>query len=169
MLETRTKERNAHCVITHLSRLFHMHELVYGNGFSRGIWVFWDLSSINLNLLEKTNQHITFSACETGCRSRNFHLSAVYASPNWQVRRQLWENLPELHSTHFTSDFSWLQVGDFNYILSHQDKMGGRADPFSLPNREFKEFLDSTSVSRKSTTLAPPLPGVIIDGGHRRF
>ncbi|XP_070027616.1 uncharacterized protein [Nicotiana sylvestris] len=49
-------------------------------------------------------------------------LSTIYASPYYQLRDILWNNLLNLHNTVSTS---WLIGGDFNEILEAKERFGG--------------------------------------------
>lgn len=61
LLETRLREENATKHIKKLNHMFAKHELTYGNGFSGGIWVFWNPHQIGLTVLCKSDQQISFT------------------------------------------------------------------------------------------------------------
>ena len=50
-------------------------------------------------------------------------LSAIYASPRRSERRILWENLKIIAGLH---NLPWVMLGDFNDILSCDEKWGGK-------------------------------------------
>ena len=54
-------------------------------------------------------------------------LSAIYASPRYVERQLLWDNLSMVTGLH---SFPWVIVGDFNEMLSGDDKFGG--NPVSI-------------------------------------
>lgn len=62
----------------------------------------------------------------------SFYLSCVYGHPNQSLRHDLWHKLEEIKSAR---NGPWLLVGDFNEILSKDEKIGGR-------EREEKSFED---------------------------
>lgn len=49
-------------------------------------------------------------------------ISAIYASPKYSGRRLLWNNLALAASLH---NLPWVMLGDFNEILSSNEKFGG--------------------------------------------
>ena len=55
-------------------------------------------------------------------QSHNFLLTAIYASPNFNKRKMLWEYLKILAPS---VNLSWFLLGDFNEMLTKDEKMGG--------------------------------------------
>lgn len=53
----------------------------------------------------------------------NFYLSCVYGDPILQYRHFLWERLERIGTTRHDP---WILMGDFNEILSNDEKKGGR-------------------------------------------
>ncbi|XP_024041873.1 uncharacterized protein LOC127898857 [Citrus sinensis] len=104
-------------------------------GFSGGIWLLWR-SSIEVEVLINHRQFIHFKIC----RNNVFvsWVTAVYASPNPMLRRQLWchmENLAPLIQE------PWLIGGDFNSILYASEKQGGVARNSGVCNL-FRKWFD---------------------------
>jgi len=64
-----------------------------------------------------------FSGVKNG-NEKEWLLSAVYASPDAQVRKPLWGYLKKLDDA---INFPWLVVGDLNEVVSGNEKQGGRA------------------------------------------
>ena len=67
---------------------------------------------------------------------------AIYASPRLAERRILWENLKIVAHLH---NLPWLMLGDFNEILSEEDKFGGNRANVNKA-LEFKECLDDCNI-----------------------
>jgi hypothetical protein len=66
-------------------------------------------------------------------------LSCIYSSPYTFNKPQFWDNMMQL-GTKFNGP--WLCIGDFNMILSQQDKMGGL--PYASSSTDyFHEFVNS--------------------------
>ena len=65
-------------------------------------------------------------------------LTCIYASPRFVERKLLWGNLSNVALLH---DLPWVILGDFNELLSNDDKSGG--NPINM-NRalRFKDCLD---------------------------
>lgn len=94
---------------------------VYQAGSTRagGILVAWKIARLQCELLHKDRQVIHLGVHLSG-KIRGV-LSAVYASTNATVRSQVWDSLRGIDF----AAFPWLILGDFNCILSQQDKRGG--------------------------------------------
>ena len=85
-------------------------------GFSGGIWLLWR-SSIEVEVLINHRQFIHFKIC----LNKTFvsWVTAVYASPNPMIRRQLWSHMENLAPS---IRGPWLIGGDFNSILYASEK-----------------------------------------------
>lgn len=79
-------------------------------GFSGGIWVMWEEGEVDIKLLEA---HRSFLHMEvrSGLGQR-WVLTAVYVSPQAQIRQFLWDDLDKLEV-----EKPWLLIGDFNCVL----------------------------------------------------
>ena len=69
-------------------------------------------------------------------------ISPIYASPRIAERKILWENLTQVAQLH---NMPWLLLGDFNEILSSENKFGGRSINLNRA-LDFKECLDTCSL-----------------------
>ena len=68
-------------------------------------------------------------------------MTTIYASPRLAERRILWENLKIVAHLH---NLPLLMLGDFNEILSGEDKFGGNQVNVNKA-LEFKECLDAVT------------------------
>ena len=93
---------------------------------------------VKINLLSAMEQeiHVTVKVCASNF---SWLFSEIYASPRIAERRILWANLEEVGQLH---NLPWLMIGDFNEILSGEDKFGGNHINLNRP-LEFKSCLDS--------------------------
>jgi hypothetical protein len=53
-----------------------------------------------------------------------WRLTGIYGEPRWEYKHLTWEALRSLHGN---LSLPWLALGDFNEILFHHEKEGGRA------------------------------------------
>ncbi|KAL7185376.1 hypothetical protein ACSBR2_027337 [Camellia fascicularis] len=91
--------------------------------FSGGIWLLWNDLEIDCEVLLTTEQEI-HAWIKVPSNPSPWLFSAIYASPHYNQRCILWDNLMLLSNTHSSP---WLMLGDFNEILTSADKFGGRA------------------------------------------
>ncbi|CAL9017859.1 unnamed protein product, partial [Prunus brigantina] len=99
---------------------FNCFEVVDAIGFSGGLWLLWNDSKVTVEIVGTSDQSI--SACVSWPGQPPWMFTAIYASPNRVKREKLWEYLTFVAESH---DLPWLLAGDFNDILSTDDKMGG--------------------------------------------
>lgn len=91
-------------------------------------------------MLSSTEQeiHATVKVCDFDLSSL---ISPIYASPRVAERKILWANLTQVAKLH---NIPWL-LGDFNEVLSSEDKLGGRNINLNRA-LDFKECLDSCNL-----------------------
>ena len=98
----------------------------------------WKKEEAKVDLLTATEQeiHATVKVCHSNL---SWFISAIYVSSHLVKRRLVWSNLSEIAKLH---NLPWLMLGDFNEVLSSEEKFGG--NQINL-NRalEFKECLDN--------------------------
>ena len=110
-------------------------------GFAGGIWVMWSTDLVEVEHLCSTEQEIHISVKVKGSNTL-WLLSAIYASPHRSERRILWNNLSVIADLH---NLPWVMVGDFNDILSCDEKLGGNR-PVASRIREFRDCLNACSM-----------------------
>lgn len=102
---------------------------------SRGrILVIWNPASVDLEVMSMESQcvHVRVTCLRT---AKVFCASFIYGLNKIVQRRMLWDNLKQVGST--IKD-PWVLMGDFNNVLSQEDKKGG----LEVKNYETREFLD---------------------------
>ena len=89
-----------------------------GHG-SGGLALFWR-DGLQLTTTTSCKNFINADICY---ENKNFLAIFLYADPDPSLRRQNWLELTEEFNE---KDMAWFLIGDFNDIISHQEKTGGR-------------------------------------------
>jgi hypothetical protein len=87
-------------------------------GFSGGIWLLWNSAQVQLDVLTVSNQFIHASV-QVNSSNSFWIFYAIYASPSFESRLELWDHLASYAATH---SLPWLVAGNFNEILSSNEK-----------------------------------------------
>lgn len=90
-------------------------------GYLGGIWLLWNSNFVEDIQLEKTEQEIHV-VVKIHAFNHSRLLSSIYASPRFEERKLLWNNLAFVANLH---QLPWLMLRDFNEMLSCYDKFGG--------------------------------------------
>ncbi|RYQ95391.1 uncharacterized protein [Arachis hypogaea] len=120
LLEIKCSRDTATRVIQHLGFTKSIRE--EAQGFVGGIWILWNRMDIDITMMEMHSQYIHVRVQVNGEKER--YLTAVYASPNNQIRKLLWPKLVHIANS-MAGD--WLVAGDFNEIKEASEKKGGAA------------------------------------------
>ncbi|XP_061343807.1 uncharacterized protein LOC133289818 [Gastrolobium bilobum] len=110
------------------------------HGYSGGIWVVWDPVDVNITLINKQDQFI--HVWVEFPRKDGFFWTTVYASPQEENKRLLWEDLKHIGRT---MNEPWLLSGDLNEICSISEKKGGCPADINKC-RMFSDVLDACGV-----------------------
>lgn len=87
---------------------------------SNKIWIFWK-HNIECFIYSSENQMVT---CKIQDKEKYFFISIIYAKSRTSGREDLWRYM-RVFST--TINAPWAITGDFNSILSKEEKMGGKS------------------------------------------
>lgn len=104
------------------------------NGFAGGIVVAWKTEVVQLVVVNITFQFIQLKVSYVG--EPEWYLTALYASPNDEMRQQMWDDLVVIAQN---MPSKWLLIGDFNDIAYGHEKKGGGP----LPLVKMKKFVDN--------------------------
>lgn len=100
-----------------------------------GLALFWKKNSdIIFNFVDKNLMDLSVQ-----WGSMKFFLSCVYGHPNAKKRGPVWERISRIG---VQRRLLWAMVGDFNEILSNDDKLGGPLRP-GLLFQDFSDMLKS--------------------------
>lgn len=118
LTETRIPKNRAHDYLNKLP--FDRWFATDTQDFRGGIGVAWNSASIQLHIISVTVQEVHVMV-----RSPNLSdfclFTVVYASPRFEFRKTLWNNLGTIADSH---DLPWIVIGEFNELLSNSEKKG---------------------------------------------
>lgn len=105
--------------------------IVPSKGRRGGVALFWT-REVNLDINSYLGNHIDTIVRENECNSK-WRITGFYGHPKTHRRYESWGLLTFLHSQF---QLSWLCLGDFNEILSINEKAGG----VTRPQQQMEEF-----------------------------
>ncbi|KAI9078308.1 hypothetical protein K1719_039684 [Acacia pycnantha] len=114
LLEPRQEGRKARNIACKLGWR-HLH-VVEAQGFSGGLWVFWD-DGFDFTVISTSTQ-LVHGVVNQGKQDEWF-LTVVYGHPNLAVRRDLWNPLNDLSEQ---MNDRWVVMGDFNAVIQAEDR-----------------------------------------------
>ena len=107
-------------------------------GYVGGLWLLWKKEEVEVSVLSSTEQEI-HASIKVSNSNLSWLFSSIYASPRLYERKILWANLTQVAQLH---NLPLLMMGDFNEILSGEDKFGGRQINLNKA-LEFKDCIDA--------------------------
>ncbi|KAL1172791.1 hypothetical protein V6Z11_A05G372700 [Gossypium hirsutum] len=119
LIETMASGEKADSIISKLD--FQQPHRVEVIGFSSGIWIAWR-DSFCVEIIKSHPQFVIVKVYRSSFK-HSFLTAFVYGSPNSHKIIHIWW---ALHSTISMDDSPWMAIGDFNAILSSNEKRGGR-------------------------------------------
>ncbi|KAK4283181.1 hypothetical protein QN277_000163 [Acacia crassicarpa] len=120
---------------------FHNMELIDCEGYSGGIWCFWEHSITSVLVIERHRQFMHLQV--TGASGCSWILTVVYASPVCASRRMLWDNLSRLATL---TQGPWLLGGDFNGTLLHCERRSSATFRTSI-DRDFIRWIEQQNMT----------------------
>ncbi|XP_026419462.1 uncharacterized protein LOC113315391 [Papaver somniferum] len=104
------------------------------------IWLFWNLSLSRPVVISSSNQAITVQVGDV-------MVTGIHAACLTVDGRELWEDLFNI----IQRDCPWMIIGDFNVVLSYEEKIGGRR-PLRISMQEFRNCLESCNLIQATRT-----------------
>lgn len=96
-------------------------EFVPARGKSGGLLLVWR-NSINIHVIVSNDNYIN-SLVFDNSSDDPWQMTNVYGPPLPHYRYQFWEDLDRIRNSF---DGAWMVIGDFNAVLSSEDKVGGK-------------------------------------------
>ncbi|XP_077222045.1 uncharacterized protein LOC143855875 [Tasmannia lanceolata] len=123
-----------------VAELLHFTNYMTNLNESSKIWILWD-GSLSMSRVSSNNQALSVEIAHLQSGSEAF-MTLIYASCSNVERRNLWSYFRDC-SQSFSK--AWAVGGDFNALLSPDEKLGGRPpDPASC--REFQSAIDGAGL-----------------------
>ncbi|GMJ02918.1 hypothetical protein HRI_003961000 [Hibiscus trionum] len=124
-----------------ISRLgFQFSFRVEAQGFCGGIWLLWN-GDVTVSVISVSNQFI-HTMIQGALLDEPCFLTVVYASPQAQYMRHLWDQLCDLNPG---DERPWIIGGDFNALLHLDDRRGGQSGR-NYVCRKFQDFVFSCAL-----------------------
>ncbi|XP_010666673.1 uncharacterized protein LOC104883809 [Beta vulgaris subsp. vulgaris] len=120
---------------------FQGQQRVEAQGFSGGIWLLWDTSFVSITSYGSHTQHLTVEIRKLG--EDLWLFSAVYASPDSTLRKELWRELEKIKDSYFGP---WLLAGDFNETMTMNERNGSESSEMSRRCREFSNWVSNNEL-----------------------
>ena len=114
---------------------------VDAQGFSGGIWMFWKAEEIAVTVYGSHSQHLTVEIKKVGDEPWLF--SAVYASPDSSLRRDLWQELENVRRSY---NGPWLLAGDFNDTVCMSERNGVGNSEMQRRCRNFANWIENNGL-----------------------
>ncbi|XP_038971770.1 uncharacterized protein LOC120104539 [Phoenix dactylifera] len=108
---------------------------VDSQGLSGGILVLWRRGVATIDVFHNCSQQVIMVISTPDAAP--WVLCGVYASTDHRVRRILWQEITDLTAQGIPA----VVIGDFNCILSQDEKRGGTAFTDRVDRREFRDFV----------------------------
>ncbi|KAI0513459.1 hypothetical protein KFK09_009480 [Dendrobium nobile] len=121
---------------------------VPSEGLSGGIVVLWKHKMADFNVLEASSQMVVGDL--KVANKDTWRIATKYGSKDVYIRRNLWERLEQ----HMSKEIPMIIGGDFNCLLSKEEKKGGRNFMFSLGPKEMKSFISCNDL-HEVTSIGP--------------
>ncbi|RYQ90863.1 hypothetical protein Ahy_B09g096824 [Arachis hypogaea] len=133
LIETRAKEKS----IMKLKKKLHFENTfcIEPRGLSGGLCLFWN-NIYNVDVYFWCDSYIKARIVDK--KGNTWVCNFIYGNPNFGRRREQWK---EITATNYNKVEPQLFIGDFNDVLTQEEKMGLHPKPHSQV-REFRSFVD---------------------------
>ncbi|XP_074304161.1 uncharacterized protein LOC141638873 [Silene latifolia] len=147
LLETRVKTRSINKVQSGMGNTW---QFIYNNDVREGgrIWIVWDTNLFDVVVLDKSAQvvHLSLTCIQNAIQ---WHCSVVYGFNKNADRRAPWQSLLDIHST---IHGPWMIMGDFNNVLSFDERIGAAVTMAEV--KDLQDCVDSCGLYDLSSTGA---------------
>ncbi|XP_019259313.1 PREDICTED: uncharacterized protein LOC109237461 [Nicotiana attenuata] len=138
-IETRVKEHKAKKIQGKIAKGWNVC-CNYSNAVNGRIWLLWK-AHIQLQIIHMTDQFIQCCIEDTNSQFKT-NFSIIYAQNDGNQRENLWRDLRGLT---IPSQEAWLLSGDFNNVLSSEDRIGSPVTDAEI--KRFKDVIDDLQLT----------------------
>ncbi|XP_020255421.1 uncharacterized protein LOC109832477 [Asparagus officinalis] len=134
LLETKIRESRLKDVAKKIAKNWNWLSNVTNHGKAR-IWIMWNPNILDIQVNKISDQSITCKVQSLDERMKCV-ITSIYGLNQMQARKDLWLELKMLQLS--TINEPWLLCGDFNTVISNDEKFGGSI----LSEADTKDFRD---------------------------
>ncbi|XP_020259679.1 uncharacterized protein LOC109836222 [Asparagus officinalis] len=142
LLETKLKDTKIPSVTKRIAVDWKWHSNVTNSEKAR-IMILWNSDILDVQITHVSSQQITCRVKSVDGRT-DCIVSAIYGSNHQVIRKELWAELCQIFQT--TENLPWLLCGDFNTMISNEEKLGGSVLTDSDTN-DFTSFIENCNLS----------------------
>ncbi|XP_020249117.1 uncharacterized protein LOC109826498 [Asparagus officinalis] len=146
LLETKIKDGNIQSIAKKIARDWNWFSNGNNNDIAR-IVILWDPHIMDIQINSFSAQQITCAVKTTDGRLSCI-ISSIYGSNHLVARKNLWSELSQIHQS--IGNLPWLICGDFNALISNEEKLGGSMLS-EADTKDFKQFIEDCNLLHLKT------------------
>ncbi|XP_020254145.1 uncharacterized protein LOC109831220 [Asparagus officinalis] len=146
LIETKIKESLLDATAKKIAKKWKWLSTVRGSEKAR-ILILWDQNFFDIQVIKNSDQHITCYMKSLDGRLSCI-VSTVYGFNRQEARKELWEDLKQISQN--IRNVPWRICGDYNCLLSNEEKLGG-INLTEADTKDFKKFIEDCNLRHLKT------------------